>query len=598
MPKKFDFGKAFRFEIKSPKVPKFPKLTESPIFSAFFEKLIAAPQLVSDFRIKILSFVILALTGVLFFRIFYLQVIEGGKNFERAKNNRLVFEKITAPRGIIYDRMGVVLAENKPIFKLVKNGKVEIVTKEQALELEAEGLANEAPNSGPLGKIEIDLVRGYQSVEAFSHLLGFTSEISVEELKKLSNYSLGDRIGKLGLEANLENFLRGIDGRYLTEVNAKGEIVNILGTTAPAAGKNVTLTVDAGLQQKVFDELTSQIQKVGAVAGAATASNPATGEILALVSYPSFDANLLSFGITQEELDKLNTNPGKPFLNRVTQGNYPPGSIFKLVSAVAGLETEAITETTKFEDTGEIFLGTFRFPNWNFICCGKTEGLLDVVAAIARSNDIFFYRVGEKVGVESLKDWGEKLGLGKPTGVELPEVDGLVPSPEWKLRVKNEPWFPGNTLHMAIGQGDVLTTPLQLNMLTSFFANGGKIYKPFLVSKITEIDEKTILSFKSKLIAENLVSKKNLELVREGMRTAASTGGTAWPFHDFKIQCGAKTGTAEAGVENPHAWFTVFCPYEQPEIVLTILIEEAGEGSSISGPVARKVIEWYFERNK
>ena len=596
MAKKFDFGKAFKFEIKSPKVLRFPKLEDLTIFSLFSQKLIPASQFVSDFRIKFFLAITIIATSILFLRIFYLQVIQGGKNFERAKNNRLVFEKITAPRGIIYDRKGSVLAENKPIFKLVKDGKVEIISKQQALEAEAEGLAAEAPNSGPLGKIEIEPVRSYLDPQAFSHLLGFTSEISQDELKKFQNYSLGDRIGKLGLEASLENFLQGTAGRHLTEVNAKGEVVNILGTAAPAVGANVTLAIDSELQQKIFDELASQILRIGAKAGAAVASNPATGEILSLVSYPSFDANLLSFGITQEQLDKLNTNPAKPFLNRVIQGSYPPGSIFKLVSAVAGLETGAISETTEILDTGEIFLGRFRFPNWNFICCGKLEGSLDIVGAIARSNDIFFYRVGDKVGVENLKNWAEKLGLGKPAGIELPETSGLVPDPAWKLKVKGEPWFPGNTLHMAIGQGDVLTTPLQLNILTSFFANGGKIYKPFLVSKITNNQGKTILTFKSKLMGENLVTQKNLKLVREGMRTAATIGGTAWPFHDFKVICGAKTGTAETGVENPHAWFTVFCPFEAPEISLTILIEEAGEGSSISGPVARKVLEWYFNR--
>lgn len=583
------------------KKPKFSPTGKEESFEEQKEILLAKRNSLSPARLSVFYFLLISLALIFLTRLVILQVIEGGKNRQRSEGNRIDFVKIPAPRGVIYDRNGKVLARNKATFRLLKNGQVELIDKDQALSLESQGLAQEAPFEGELGQIAVLQIREYLPSEAFSHLLGFVSEVSEEDLSlaKFSDYKMGDKTGRLGLEEAYEEFLRGKDGKKLLEVNAKGQRLAVLGTDEPEPGKNLNLAIDSELQDKIHQEIGKTLSKIGRRGAAAVAQDPRTGEVLALLSYPTFNNTRFAEGITQEELTLLNQDPQKPFLNRSTQGTYPPGSIFKIVSALAGLSSGKITRDTKIEDTGEIFLGPFRFPNWNFVCCGKTEGTLEITRAIARSNDIFFYRVGERTGERPLAFWAEALGLGKKTEIDLPdEAEGLVPTPEWKKKVKNEAWFPGNTLHMAIGQGDVLTSPLQLSQLTTFIANGGTLYRPYIAKSVTDENGNVLEKFEPKHIQTPKLEKEYIDLVKEGMRQAAAPGGTAWPFHDFKIQCGAKTGTAEAEVENPHAWFTVFCPYDNPQITLTIIIENAGEGSSVSGPVARQVMEWYFTRQE
>jgi len=597
---KLYFGKVFFGELRSSKDKPKHKLTKEQFpFEVSLEPAIEAERGVSIFRILPFYLCAAALILVFFVRLFTLQIFEGAKNLQRSEGNRISFVKIQPPRGVIYDSNGKILARNKAVFELVKNGKSEIIDKEKALTLESQGLAKEEPLEGELGQIRLGLVREYPQGASFSHLLGYISEISADELKKpiFYGYAPGEKIGRLGIEQTYQESLRGEAGRKLVEVNAQGDLVDILGKEEEKAGKNLVLSIDSDLQHKIDEEMQRVFSKIGSRGAAAIAQNPKSGEILALLSYPGFDDNIFSGALSQKLLDTLNQDPGKPFLNRATLGVYPPGSIFKLVTALAGLESGKINKDTQFEDTGEIFLGEYRFPNWNFVCCGKKEGVLDITRAIARSNDIFFYRVGEMVGERILGDWAQKLGLGKKTQVDLPdEALGLVPSPEWKKKEKGEIWFPGNTLHMAIGQGDVLVTPLQMSALTVFVANGGTFYKPYLAKEIRGEGGQIQNMFGPKEIVGPKIKKENLSLVREGMKEAASVGGTAWPFADFKIQCGAKTGTAEAEVDNPHAWFTVFCPFDDPQISLTIIIERAGEGSSVSGPVARKVMDWYLSK--
>jgi len=601
LPKSF-FGKIFFSElISSNKKPGRKISSDQPSFEVNLKPLVEVEKEVSIFRILPFYLCAVALMSIFFARLFTLQIFEGAKNLERSEGNRLAFVKIAAPRGVIYDRNGKILARNKAVFELIKNGKSEIIDKEQALVLTSQGLAKEEPQEGELGQIRLGLVREYPYGTLFSHLLGYVSEISAKELKQPAfyGYQPGDKIGRLGVEKTYQELLRGKDGRKLVEVNAKGDLVGVLGKEEEKAGKSLVLSVDSDLQAKINEEIEQLFSKIGPRGAAAVAQDPKSGEILALLSYPSFDNNIFSGILSQKLLDSLNQDPAKPFLNRVTLGVYPPGSIFKLVTSLAGLESGKINKDTQFEDTGEMFLGEYRFPNWNFVCCGKKEGIMDITRAIARSNDIFFYHVGEMVGERILGEWAKTLGLGKKTQVDLPdEALGLVPSPEWKKKEKGEIWFPGNTLHMAIGQGDVLVTPIQMSALTVFFANGGTFYKPYLLKEVKGEGGQTNETFGPKKIVEVKARKENIDLVREGMKKAASAGGTAWPFADFKIQCGAKTGTAEVGVDNPHAWFTVFCPFDDPKISLTIVVERAGEGSSIAGPVARKVMDWYFNKNK
>jgi penicillin-binding protein 2 len=292
------------------------------------------------------------------------------------------------------------------------------------------------------------------------------------------------------------------------------------------------------------------------------------------------------FQDSQEKLQTLLTDPQKPFFNRVLGGAYPPGSTFKIVTATAGLEEGKINAETLWNDTGEIRVGEYSYKNWYFTQYGRTEGEINVVGALKRSTDTFFYKVGEWVGPTSLSAWAKAFGLGQKTQIDLPgEVEGLVPSPEWKEE-KGDRWFLGNTYHFAIGQGDLLATPLQINFLTNVMASGGQLCRPQVLKNEDQKESCRDLKLK----------KETLSLVEEGMKEVCSSGGTAFPFFEFLPQVACKTGTAEFGdpEDKTHAWFTSFAPFENPELSLTVLIEKGGEGSEVAAPVAKKIMEAYF----
>jgi len=559
---------------------------------------------VSDWRFAFFYFVLILSFIVIFGRLFVLQVIEGKVNLLRSENNRIQIQPIHAPRGVIFDQKGEILARNTAGFRLILGNDVKIVDRDTALDLESKGLVSEGLEEKELGRLEIDSIRQYPVNEASAHLLGYISQISADEYKgKYSNYEIGDRVGRVGIEETYENYLKGKDGGRLVEVDAKGKEIRLLGEKEPKAGNNLYTSIDLGLQNKMYEALTNQVAKTGSVGGVAIAQDPQTGKILGLVSYPSYDANKIVTGLKTDEFSKLVSDTSQPMFNRALSGTYPPGSIFKIATSLSGLESKKIDKDTQIEDTGEIFLGEYRFSNWYFNQYGKKEGMLNIVTAIKRSNDVFFYRLGQLVGEKILGDWAKKLGLGEKLGIDMPgEASGLVPTEEWKKKVKGDVWMPGDTLHMAIGQGDVLTTPLQILNMTSFVANNGTLFKPKIAEKIEDQNGKVIKNFNDEVLAKNLVEKKNLDLVREGMKEACAEGGTGWTFFDFSqkhpgVDVACKTGTAEAGA-NPHAWFTVFAPFDKPKIALTVLVENSGEGSSISGPVAREILDWYFTSQK
>ncbi|MGB9707691.1 MAG: penicillin-binding transpeptidase domain-containing protein, partial [Microgenomates group bacterium] len=295
-----------------------------------------------------------------------------------------------------------------------------------------------------------------------------------------------------------------------------------------------------------------------------------------------------------------------PLFNRALEGLYPPGSIFKLVVAAAALEEKTIDEKTQIEDTGVLQAGPLKFSNWYFLQYGKTDGMVDVVKGIGRSNDIFFYKIGEKTGVEKIKKWAQILGLGKKTGIGLSEEEGLIPSIFWKETILKDQWYLGDTYNFSIGQGYILTTPIQLAVLTSVFANNGYLCQP----KLLKIKNNQWLMEKN---CQKLpLTVKTLNLIKQGMKQACSPGGTGWPLFEFKveekqasgpanlikIQTACKTGTAESQSKNhlPHAWITVFAPYENPEIILTVLVENGGQGSDVAGPIAKEILKAYFEQ--
>ncbi|MDO8686910.1 MAG: penicillin-binding transpeptidase domain-containing protein, partial [Candidatus Berkelbacteria bacterium] len=448
----------------------------------------------TDYKLRdfLLPLGIFFFLGILIFKLVSLQIINGSYYQLLSDKNRTRTNLIHAPRGIIFDRNGIPLVFNLPGFRETKNGKTKVLTREEAMSLIASGKTD----------LEVDSLRFYPKKDALSHVLGYTGQITKEELslEEFTNYNSGDLIGKSGIEKEYEKNLRGVDGKELIEVDALGKKVRTLGLTDPIPGQNITLTIDANLQQAVFEAL-KDVKK-----SAVIVSSP-KGEILSLVSKPSFDPNLFTMGEGYEATDAAYKNissllldsENQPFLNRAISGAYPPGSTFKLVTAAAGLENKVIDENFTVEDNGVINVGAFSFSNWYFTQYGRTEGAVNVVKAIKRSNDIFFYKLAEKVGVDKLAETARKFGLGQKTGIDLGgEVSGLVPDPEWKKKTIGESWYLGDVYHYGIGQGYLLTTPLQVNMFTQAVANKGTLYKPqFLKNSKFEIRNSKLLSEKT-----------------------------------------------------------------------------------------------------
>lgn len=513
----------------------------------------------------------------MFGRLFELQIIYGAKNREIAEGNRIRKIVDPAPRGIILDRNGKELVRNVPIYRvkdLGDNGdEYKIISREEALKIEARGTNDPE-------KFRVDIGRRYIYGPVLAHILGYLGEVNEYEMVQ-GRGKLGDLVGRTGIEEEYNYLLRGVDGGEVYEVNARGETIREIGKTQPFPGRDLRLSIDAKLSEVAFKALEEK-------AGAVVVTEAKTGQVLVLVSSPSFDPQ----DITSEVLADEN----QPMFDRALSGLYPPGSTFKIVTATAGLGEGKIDDNTIYDDKGFIQVGNFIYKNWFYTQYGKNEGPINLVRAIKRSTDTFFYKVGEWVGPGKLSEWAEKFGLGAKTGIDLPgEVAGLVPNPQWKEETTGERWFLGNTYHFAIGQADLLTTPLQINMMTSVIANGGKLCRP----RIVDASENKVIECQ-----DLKIKPEYLKLIAEGMKEVCSPGGTAFPFFDFKPQTACKTGTAEFGPlvngkRKTHAWFTAFAPFDsaqgKPAIVVTVLVEGGGEGSYVAAPIAKKVIEEWFK---
>jgi len=541
-------------------------------------------------RITILTILFLIVSLALFARLFYLTIVEGERFRKTASENRIREAKIEAPRGIIYDRNANPLVGNIPAF-IDKSGF---------------RVVSSGTQTAKTSYVET-VTRDYLYTEVLAHVIGYIGEAEASE----TDYQMGDSVGKIGIEHAYDTWLRGTDGKQLYEVDAAGEIERTLGKIESTPGRNLQLTLDVGIQLAAWEALKD-------VVGAVVVSDPKTGEIFALVSSPSFDPNKFITG----DLGDLLKRTDQPLFNRVLSGQYPPGSIFKIVTAMAGLESGKITKNLQIEDTGVLTIGQFSFGNWYFSQFGRKEGFLDVVGALKRSNDIYFYKAGEATGIETISTFAKRLGLGSPTGIDIKgEEEGLMPDPSWRKKEKGEDWFLGNTYHVAIGQGDILMTPIQVNLLTNLVANNGVVCRPHL-AKTKNFEPRTQNSG-----CKNLeIKKETVDLVREGMKQACATGGTGWPLVNFQISnikyqidnidffegtaasgsatkriqipVACKTGTAEFGdpKNRTHAWFTAFAPVYNPQISVTVLIEGGGEGSTNAAPIAKKILEKWFEK--
>lgn len=513
-------------------------------------------------------FSLIVLSGIFCFvlvlRLFQLAVVKGEYYRGLSEGNRIREFLIEPKRGEIIDRKGYILAKNldpdiKADMEEIKKNNDRIISK-----------------------------RVYETPEAISSLVGYRQQADDTDIKQdncLYKLKPGDKVGKKGIEKLFDCELRGQPGKKLVETDARGNFLRTLTVIPPKNGETIQLSIDWEIQKKAYEQLKDK-------KGAVVVNNPKTGEILALVSSPFFNS--------QDFEDLNNTNieiylkdKEKPIFNRALEGTYPPGSIFKLVTGTAALEEKAIDEKTEIEDKGTVSAGSLTFGNWYFLQYGKTDGMVNIIKAIMRSNDIFFYLIGEKTGVDKMKKWAEIFGLGRKTNIGLEEQEGIIPSTFWKKETLKDNWYTGDTYNFSIGQGYISVTPLQTLLMTSIFANNGYMCQPQLLKNSSPSCQKTP------------VSKKSLDLIREGMKQACSTGGTGWPLFDFNvngknIQTVCKTGTAESHAISgmPHAWITVYAPYDNPEIALTVLVEEGGQGSDVAGPIAKELLKTYFEREE
>lgn len=572
----------------------------------------------SDGSLRIRGYILLFLLflgiGLLFVKLMTTELFQGSYYRGLADSNRMRTQIIHAPRGIIFDRNSVPLVYNSPGFSELVNNKLTYLTDDQALKALAQGNQN----------IEITSIRRYPFKESMSHVLGYTGQITQDQLQNTvySGYSADDTVGEDGIEEQYEQLLRGTDGEKLLEVDALGQVTRTLGQTDPIPGQNITLTLDSGLQQAVYTAMQS------AGHGAVIVSTP-DGQILSMVSVPSFDPNLFTMGANYQVATNsayktissiLLDGKNNPLLNRAISGTYPPGSTFKIVTAAAGLQQGIIDFSWSITDPGVLRIGSFSFANWLYTEYGRTEqGPVNVVRAIARSNDIFFYQLANKIGIDKLANFASTYGIGQPLGIDLPgEAAGVLPTVEWKKKNIGEDWYTGDTYQYGIGQGYLLTTPLQVNAWTDIIANGGTLYRPHLLQ-----------TAKSEIIHSNLLTQQNHDLIQKGMIGACSPGGVAYPLYNFIVKnkslpidnldfnmptaseaaqavtsddrmvtLACKTGTAQIGGDTtqPEAWMTVIAPAYHPQIVVTVLVENGGEGSDIAAPIAKQILQYWFER--
>jgi len=496
----------------------------------------------------IFPYLILCLILVIFLLSLFSKSILGHKYYlHLSERNRTRETKILAPRGVFFDRDQVALVSNQVSEKY-------------------------------------GYTRNYLYPEATAHLLGY---LSLPDGVNLQDYSCGapplsnQFMGKIGLEKYFECQLRGKPGKSIAEVNALGERTRELARQEPQQGQNISLSISLSLQRKANTVFAGR-------RGAAIATDPQTGEVLLFYSSPSFDLNRL---VKQKGLyAELSKREDKPLFNRLSSGLYPPGSVIKPLLALGALEEGAITESTIYEDNGIYKLGGLEFGNWYYLQYGKTEGEVDVIKAIKRSNDIYFYHLGVEMGLSKINNALRGFGLEeKDLNKYLPQSQSLLPNSAWKEETLGEPWYLGDTVNLSIGQGYLLVNPLQLHQSLSILANGGRRCGLTFVRGDLRPCRKLKLS------------SGHLEIIKQGMVAACRNGGTGWPFFDFKVAgkpltVACKTGTAEAGgtKATPHAWFTVFAPAQNPEVILTVLLENGGEGSSEAAPIAKEILEEFF----
>jgi penicillin-binding protein 2 len=434
-----------------------------------------------------------------------------------------------------------------------------------------------------------------------AHLLGYLGEIGPKQLKtqKDNGYSMGDEIGQFGLERRWEEFLRGQSGGQQVEVDALGRRVRVLHEVEDVPGNNVVLTLDRDVQQAAFEALQGK-------EGAIVALDVHNGAVLALASTPAFDPNVFARGVTSEEWRGLMTHRLHPLNNRAIHGQYPPGSTFKIVMSIAALEEGAVTPETPLGCSGSMAFGNRVFRDWK----KEGHGSVDLRKSLVQSCDVYYYQVGQRLGPDKIAHYARALGLGEKTGIELDdEKSGLIPDVAWKKKRFGQPWFPGETPSISIGQGYVSVTPLQMANMMATVANGGTLYRPWFVRKVESLDGSVIREYGPEEISSITLKESTLEHVRRALTDVVNSGeGTGGAARSQIAQIAGKTGTSQvaemrgnivksenlAYLVRDHAWFVSYAPADKPEIAVAVIVEHGGHGGSAAAPLAKKVIEKYL----
>ncbi|HMK60491.1 MAG TPA: penicillin-binding protein 2 [Dissulfurispiraceae bacterium] len=574
--------------------------------------------MVSKKKIQLGFLVVTGVLSVILLRLIQLQIIDGTMYRQQSENNRLRIMSSPAPRGIIYDRNGIALVKNVPFYsayimydptRRIDTAALSLLMNEDRQILEAklnrqdnspfvpirlkQGLSFqevarlEARRSDFPGLfIQTDVGRSYPFGKTGAHVIGYLGKMTPSQASSAEFHDLPPEtlVGQWGVEALYDKQLRGVAGGRFIEVDALGREHRLIRQNPALRGQDVKLSIDIRMQKAVEEAF-------GEKAGALVALKVDTGEVLALESLPSFDPNQFTDGISSADWKKLTEDKRKPMMNRALQSQYPPGSTFKIVVAIAGLEEGVITPDTRVNCTGGIKYGKWTFGCWKH----EGHGIVDLHKAIRESCDVYFYEVGKRLGIDKINKYAMALGLGKPTGLALvKERSGLIPSAEWKRAKRGQEWYLGETLNAAIGQGYVAATPMQLALMMTTVVNGGRVLAPTL------IDDPKEISIRSKID----LKPETLRLVKDGLSAVVNeNGGTAKVAESTLVKIGGKTGTAQVVGKAKsllderymdHAWFVAFAPVDKPEIALSVFVEHGGHGGSAAAPLAKKAIEAYF----
>ncbi len=588
-------------------------------------------------RVMIASLCVLSVFMLLFLRLVYLQLIKGEEFHRLSETNCVRLKSIKPSRGLIFDRHGELLVDNRPAFDLVivleDTGSVpDIVSLLSSLidepyvdlmdqiqkagntafykpivlkkDISRDQLAIVEAHKFDLPGIyvEIEPTRHYIHPGTASHLLGYLGEVNKKELKSgnFPHLRAGDQIGRYGVEKSFETHLQGRRGGRQVEVDVNGRVIQELKTVAPVSGYNLHLTLDLPLQQLAEDLLEDRD-------GAVVALDPANGDVLVMASNPKFDQNDFIGGISNRNWQALMDNPGRPMINKAIQGEYPPASTYKTITAIAALEENIIDAGTSF-----FCPGFYLFRGRKYQCWSKYgHGKMQLVQALAQSCDVFFYQAGEKTGVDALAQYANGCGLGRLTGIDLDhERPGLIPTSDWKRKRFNEIWFPGETLSISIGQGFNLVTPLQMAVFTAAIANGGTLYRPRIVTAVKDVNGNLVREMGPEITSGIPAGEKTLELVQNGLtEVVEGDRGTARSIRIQQVEMAGKTGTAQVfsrktgekfDNENQvrtlqdHAWFVCYAPAENPVIAVSVIIEHGEHGSSAAAPVAGTLVKKFL----